>query len=71
VKRTTVQVAGGNPPPDDCTGSYFFDFNAWIQGGTDPALVAGVTVYAQYWSRDPAAASATSLSNAVRFTICP
>jgi len=71
VKRTPVQSSGGNPPPDDCSGAYLFDFNAWIQGGQDPALVPGVTVYAQYWSRDPAAASFTSLSNAVRFTICP
>lgn len=71
VKRTPVQNAFGNPPPDDCSGSFLFDFNGWIQGGMDPALVPGVTVYAQYWSRDPAAASATSLSNAVRFTICP
>jgi hypothetical protein len=36
IQRTVVQPSGGNPPPSDCSGSYTFDFNAWIQGGTDP-----------------------------------
>ena len=47
--------------------------NAQIQGGTDPDLVVGVTVYAQYWGRDPGLASPNDvqLSNAGTFVILP
>jgi hypothetical protein len=38
-------------------------FNARIASGVDPSLVAGAEIYAQYWSRDPASASHTGLSN--------
>jgi hypothetical protein len=34
------------------------------------SLDPGDTVYAQWWMRDPAIASTTGLSNAVKFTIC-
>jgi hypothetical protein len=34
--------------------------------GMDP----GETYFAQWWMRDPASASTTGLSNAVRFTVC-
>jgi hypothetical protein len=39
--------------------------------GWDATLGAGSEIYAQYWSRDPASASHTGLSNAVRFLINP
>ena len=52
VKRTQLQNSGGNPPPDDCTGVYSYDFDARIQSGVDSALTAGASVYAQYWFRD-------------------
>jgi outer membrane protein assembly factor BamB len=71
IRRTPVQASGGNPPPDDCSGVYAFDFNAHIQGGTDPNLVAGAQVDAQYWARDPLDPFTTSLSDAVEFTILP
>ncbi len=69
--RSPVLSSGGNPPPDDCSGVLTFDFNALIQGGTDPALVAGAQVNTQAWSRDPADPFTTSLSNALQFVIAP
>ncbi len=71
VKRTSVQSTHGNAPPNDCSGSMSFDFNAYIQSGLDPALYQGRQVFAQYWSRDPSSASTTSLTNALRFLINP
>jgi hypothetical protein len=68
LTRTPVQNSGGTPP---CNGSYSIDFNAFIAGGTDPALVSGQQVWIQTWSRDPANASTTNLSDALTFVICP
>jgi hypothetical protein len=69
--RATSQNSGGATSGASCTGTYGFDFNAWFQGGIDPALAAGNEIFGQYWSRDPASASHTSLSNAIRFVIHP
>jgi len=66
--RTPLKNSGGTPP---CNGTYSIDFNAYIASGKDPALVAGQDVWIQTWSRDPAAASTTNLSDALSFTICP
>jgi len=71
VKRTATQSSGGNPPPDDCSGFYTFDFDARIQSGVDPALAAGAMVYAQYWFRDPQQAVTTGRSDALSFGIRP
>jgi hypothetical protein len=73
ILRTPVQHSGGNPPPEDCSGSFALDFNAWIQGHNDPGLVAGADVYAQWWSRDPSLGTTypVSLSNAIHFAIQP
>ena len=71
VVRTAVQHSGGNPPPNDCSGSYALEFNSHIQGGTDPALVPGAQVFAQYWSRDPGDLFSTGLTAGLRFTIAP
>ena len=71
IRRTPIQSSGGNPPPDDCSGVYTYDFNARIQSGADPNLVVGQTVFAQYWSRDPVSPSTTGLTDAVEFQICP
>lgn len=71
IKRTALSSSGGNPPPNDCSGSYSFDFNAWAQGGSDPNLVSGTTVNAQYWMRDPQSPSTTGLSAGAEFTLQP
>lgn len=71
VVRTPPVGSGGSPVGSDCTGGYALDFNAWIAGGGDPALVAGAHVWAQHWSRDPGVASGTGLSDALAFTVAP
>jgi len=51
IVRTPVQTSDGNPPPDDCSGTYSFTFDAAylsLQG-----LAAGQELHAQFWSRDP------------------
>jgi hypothetical protein len=69
--RTPPRNSGGSTNGSDCTGTYSFDFNDWMVNGWDSTLAAGNEVFAQYWSRDPASASHTSLSNAVHFLIAP
>jgi len=71
TKRTPVQNSSGNPPPPDCSGTFSFDFNAWMQGGSDPNLAVGVQVNGQYWYRDPASPSTTGLTDAIEFTVRP
>lgn len=69
TRRTPAQNSGGTPPPSVCAGSYSYDFNARIQAGVDSNLVAGATIYAQWWSRDPGASFTVGLSNAISFVI--
>lgn len=69
LARTTVQFSGGNPPPDDCSGTYSFHFSAAYMASV--GLSAGDRVYAQYWARDPSAITGTSLSDALAFPILP
>lgn len=71
IQRISVANSAGNPPPADCSGQYVYDFNDRIRAGTDPALVPGEGVYAQYWSRDPQAVFGTGLSAGLSFVICP
>ncbi len=73
VKRTPGQNSGGSIAGVDCSGTFSFDFNAWIASGVNPALVAGCTVWAQYWSRDPGfpAPFNSSLTDAQTFVIWP
>jgi hypothetical protein len=73
LRRTPLQGSSGNPPPNDCSGTYTYDFGARIQSGIDPALVAGAPVYAQWWYRDPTEPTGftTCRSDALRFTITP
>lgn len=70
ILRTPVQSSGGNPPPDDCSGTFHFDFNAWIQSGSDPIINLGSTLNAQFWYRDPRSPSGTGLTNAIEFIVC-
>ena len=72
MNRTPGQFSGGSASGTDCTGTFSFDFNAWIQTGNDPLIaVAGQQVDAQYWSRDNAASFGSSLTDAVQFAVCP
>jgi hypothetical protein len=69
--RTPMQDSGGASSGSSCSGVFGFDFNAWFASGLDPSSFPGSEIFAQYWSRDPASASHTSLSNALRFVIHP
>jgi hypothetical protein len=69
LKRTPAQNSGGNSGPPDCSGSYSFDFNAYVQSQINPSLLPGVQVWAQFYSRDPGDPFTVGLSDAVTFTI--
>ncbi|MBI5433669.1 MAG: hypothetical protein HZA52_12635 [Planctomycetes bacterium] len=71
LKRTSVQSSGGNPPPNDCSGAFALDFNAYIHSGADPALGAGDSVQGQWWYRDPGFSppNNTGFSNAIDIVI--
>jgi hypothetical protein len=69
--RTPTRNSFGSASGSDCSGHFSIDFDAWIHGGSDPALVFGRSVWAQWWSRDPGAASTTNLSDAITFVIGP
>lgn len=67
--RTPVQLSGGSPSGSDCTGSFAFAFTSTFLASA--GLAVDDDVYCQYWSRDPASPSTTSLSDAARFRVCP
>jgi hypothetical protein len=72
LQRTPVQTSGGTGQPTiDCTGTFAFDFNLFLQSGGDPLLVPGTQVRCQYWSPDRADATGffDSLSNALSFNV--
>jgi len=69
LRRTPVLVSGGSATGDDCTGTFALDFNAYIATGVNPALVAGVTLDTQFWSRDSGAPNNTNLTNGLEFVI--
>jgi hypothetical protein len=71
VRRSPAQSSGGAPSGLDCTGEYHFDFNALAQSGSDPHLVVGQVVDAQYWYRDPPSSGAIGLSDALEFELTP
>ena len=71
LQRTGIQNSGGNPPPNDCSGTFSYDLSSDIQLG-HPALGVGSSAYAQYWYRDPAdGANPVGLTDAVSFEVCP
>ncbi|MCE9592891.1 MAG: hypothetical protein K8S98_01755 [Planctomycetes bacterium] len=71
-KRTPVTSSGGSAGAN-CTGALALDFNAFVASGANPALIAGVTVDGQFWSRDAgfAAPNNVALSQAAHFGIGP
>lgn len=72
ITRTAVQTSGGSSlPASDCSGTYAFDFNAYLQSGADPSLQAATHVRCQYWSRDPNDPTGflDSLSDALWFSV--
>lgn len=71
ISRTSVQNSGGNAGAADCSGTFSFDFNTEIQAGTNPGLTTCVSVFAQYWYRDPqdAFGFGSGLSDALEFEI--
>jgi hypothetical protein len=66
--RTPGQNSGG---AGACGGTLSFNFNNWVALGSDPALVAGQKVWAQFWYRDVLSPGGNGLTNGVTFTLCP
>jgi hypothetical protein len=76
LRRSNVMHSGGNTPPNDCSGEYSIDLNAYAVGklGGNPArflTVPNTMITAQFWSRDNGFVDPenVSLSDAVQFTI--
>src|SRR5688572_9998695 len=63
--RTRQQTSGGNPPPDDCSGTYVFHFTPSYMLGQ--GIQVGGQSYSQYWSRDPAGFAGTGHTNGLAF----
>lgn len=73
LRRTGALQSGGSATGNDCTGTLAFDFNTFVASGLDPALVAGATVDAQFWFRDPGftAPQNLGLTRAAHFGLAP
>jgi hypothetical protein len=71
IKRTPPKNTSGNAPPNDCSGSLVLNFSSWVAQGSDPSLVVGATVDAQFWYRDGASPGGIGLTDGVEFTLQP
>ncbi|MCC6405969.1 MAG: CHRD domain-containing protein [Planctomycetes bacterium] len=71
LKRLPPQSSGGNPPPNDCSGTYSFFFSHAYMASQ--GIGAGSQVHGQFWMRDPSHPDGTGvgLSNALYFAILP
>jgi len=72
TQRTPPQSSGGSL--GQCNGALAFDWSAFV-AATPAALgapfVAGDTVQAQAWYRDPPSPKSTLFSDALEFVLCP
>ena len=65
--RTPLQDSGGGAA-GTCTGSYdYFMTHAYM---SSHAIIGGLTLYCQYWMRDPASPSTTGLSGGLKAPVC-
>ena len=69
IVRTPVQFSAGDPPPDDCSGSFAYRWTpAYVAG---KGLSAGDSVYAQYVYLDPGTTAGAGMTDALHFVPVP
>jgi hypothetical protein len=78
IRRTGAVNSGGTVPPNNCSGIFALDMNAFAVSAGPPTPVAGLkvpgtVVDCQWWGRDPgfAAPNNTQLSNGLEYTVGP